>query len=1148
MADAGAAVDAAKSALDQAKRDVKNGTLQANAIGDYEANLAAATTQLGQATLSAVASGATAAAAAASSAGTGFYATGSAEKTIVEKTSTDTEERYIGSSFNVGGDASFDATDSIDIVGSNMDIAGGLTLNAKDVTIKAGTEETTSTSSETTRTAGVTASYGSGGSEAFSGGANASGSNTDADSYSKTHINSSINAGSLTSTSDNLTLSGANVEVAGNIDIDTGNLVIESLQDEATSSSKTEGYNASGNMGGDKSISPGNFGANGNSSKANSKWVNNQTTLIGGTSGSGDVNISADKTTLKGAVLASATRNEDGSLTGNGTLNLATDELIIEDLKDKDHSENKGFNASTSVGYNSDNPDTKSTDEGYLTGSTTVGLTSDGHKKEQNTLATLGGGNITKKDGSAHEEGLVESANSDLNNSQEITKDVKTGGLNATVTLDHRLLSENGRNDIKKDFIDTSLHMGEIAQAVEDVATTDKDALDVFGEVNKYATEREVLAQQAADKAQQEKLRGEEGAEGSEDGLQNLSDALTKAQGLEEGVDVAFFDGSQVEDGTVVIDKSQVNKTEVEGAYHENGGDVYVNIDKTDMTNSVDTVSTLVHEQARHEMAQSGETGSLSRDDQTTLATNHGDRAGKVWEAYSDLNGASTQGTGNAQTWNAANKNSANVKQGTQSIARVKNNELKARQLERNEASLLDRAKSNIANNKNLTPEQKAQEIKDLKALACASVECASGVSKYDPLYEELHNLQIAGQELIASGEDIESTLGAHGVNTSESGENFTSSMLDKFGDGVDANEKLITKVGGITQTVIGGMGVVGGGVMAVGGAAACAPTAGGGCAVAVAGAGLTTLSAAETVEGAQKVISDYEYKGGQRVKDSFSTETHQGEHEPLKEVGIDVAVAAVTSIGAKVGAPIIADKAKEVYDAVKGKLGGDAPKVDSNPVDNSMADGEFSSPQREVKTFPETYTENADGTITGPGNGTLKDTGKVTETGRPILEREGSSQKLFVNADGKQQSIKSPNSGDGAINEQREHHQDVVDQRVKDFQNDGRTVVEDGRVYNADGSGTYCKPDICVTGGGKSPEIIEIKTGNADLSQRQREGFEQTGTNANGEPIYRIPPDATVTGDLVEQLEIPLGGKVGDVYPNGIPVTIEWHPGINEK
>jgi hypothetical protein len=56
--------------------------LQANAIADYEANLAAATTQLTQATLSVAASAATAA----GTTGTGgFYASGSAEKTIVDQ-------------------------------------------------------------------------------------------------------------------------------------------------------------------------------------------------------------------------------------------------------------------------------------------------------------------------------------------------------------------------------------------------------------------------------------------------------------------------------------------------------------------------------------------------------------------------------------------------------------------------------------------------------------------------------------------------------------------------------------------------------------------------------------------------------------------------------------------------------------------------------------------------------------------------------------------------------------------------------------------------------------------------------------------------------------------------------------------------------
>ena len=218
----------------------------------------------------------------------------------------------------------------------------------------------------------------------------------------------------------------------------------------------------------------------------------------------------------------------------------------------------------------------------------------------------------------------------------------------------------------------------------------------MFERVDDYATDRKVLAKQAADEAQQAKLRGDEGAEGSEEGLQNLSDALTDAQGLENGADISLYDGSQLQDNTLAIDSTAVNKTEVEGAYHENGDGIYVNIDNTDMTNSTDTVSTLVHEQARHEMAQNGQAGGLSRDDQTTLATNRGDRAGEVWEAYSGLAGQSTQGSSSQQDWNNANRNSANVQRGTQQIAAINNNDLKARQLNRNEASMLDKARDKI--------------------------------------------------------------------------------------------------------------------------------------------------------------------------------------------------------------------------------------------------------------------------------------------------------------------------------------------------------------------------------------------------------------------------------------------------------------------
>jgi len=682
VADAGAAVDSAKSALDQAKRDVKNGTLQANAIGDYEANLAAATTQLGQATLSAAASGA----AAAATTGTGgFYASGSAEKTITEKTSTDTEERYIGSNFNVGGDASFDATDSIDIIGSNIDIAGGLALNAKDVTIKAGTEETTSTSSETTRTAGMTASYGSGGSEAFSGGVNASGSNTDADSYSKSHVNSSINAGSLTSTSENLTLSGANAEIAGDIDIDTGNLTIESLQDEATSSSKTEGYSASANIGGDKSISPGNFGANENSSNADSKWVNNQTTLIGGTVGSGDVNISADKTTLKGAVVASATRNEDGTLTdnsttGTGSLNLATDELIIEDIKDKDHSESKGFDVSTSFSSSGDDPETEK-NEGYASGSTTVGLTSDGHKKEQNTLATLGGGNITKKDGSAHEEGVVESANSDLNNSQETTKDMRTGGLNATVTVDYRLLSENGLNDIAEDFEDSYEHGEDIARAVDTVIENDDLGILNAGEGihnNAMATQLKNDLVRNPDNAHI--LAGLQSGNPEEyaAATQALGKLAQEKFGLEAS-EINLYDGDETTSGTlannalgdvaggVVIDES-----------NSEYGNIF--IDAGDGATKTDMANTLGHEVLETQALQGkdgGVFGANSEQTQEAMSTAFGEQfADRVNQAA----GGDLDSTGGS-AFSSDLKNSNAVNAGTQSANNVGNATVDHRQL-----------------------------------------------------------------------------------------------------------------------------------------------------------------------------------------------------------------------------------------------------------------------------------------------------------------------------------------------------------------------------------------------------------------------------------------------------------------------------------
>ena len=938
IVDATSAVDKAKSALSKAKRDVKSGKLQANAVDDYKANLAAATAQLGQVTIAAAAS---AAAAAATTGTAGFYVSGKAEKTTTEKTSTDTEERYIGSTFNVGGDASFDATDSIDIIGSGLDIGGGLALNAKDVTIKAGTEETTSTSKETTRTAG--ASYSSNG----GGSANASGSNTDADSYSKTHINSTINAGSLTSTSENLTLSGANVEVAGGIDIDTGNLVIESLQDESSSNSKTEGYSVGVSTSGSVTL-----GANENDSKANSQWVNNQTTLIGGTSGSGDVNISADKTTLKGAVVASATRNEDGSLTDNGTLNLATDELIIEDIKDKDHSENKGFDVSTSFGSSGDDPKTEK-NEGYASGSTTVGLTSDGHKKEQNTLATLGGGNITKRDGSAHEEGLVESANSDLNNSQEITKDVKTGGLNASVTVDHRLASEKGRESIKTDLVIAKHHAKEIGTAVTEAVEGDEN---VFSRIRQHAKNREGVVEIHSDDETQEALNdGTTDAEGNEVAMQTVADKLAKNSKV-EGADVNLYDGAQTNDDSLMLDSSSVNKGEVEGAYDKGNKDIYVNVDKTDMTDGAAKVGTVAHEAARNRM---GQEAGRTRENETRLATNEGNLAKDLWN---DLNGVKGIKTGkaagnNQKEWLANNRNSATVKKGTNKIAKVDSKDLRARQANRNEASMLDKARSKINNDTTKTSAEKAQELVNLDALACAEIQCAAGVSANDPQYDAVMKLQNDGEKLQAEqGLNIIDTLSDLGVGTTveveetkvtnnflgttetetTSEQQFGYDGVDTVNDAITSNEQTVARAQQAGEVVAGTLEVAGAGALC---------TTGIGCAAGVAVGALGTTTLASGVVG---LTSEYEYVNGQKVVDSLSAETHQGDNNPLADVALDATLTVASGAAGKT-IERNADQIGDSLGALKDKVVGGKPKVDSNPVDNSVADGEFSTPDRTI-------------------------------------------------------------------------------------------------------------------------------------------------------------------------------------------------------
>ena len=948
------AVDDAKNALSEAKKKVEAGTLPKGDLAFYVVNLTAASANVVNAGLAILTAGATAAA---STATYGFTATAGAT-TQTDKTSTvSTQGSWNGSSIQVGGNTDLTADNNLTVQGSNVNTAGALNLDAENTAVTAGTNTYNQSTKSSSVGAGATVTVSASGVSA-SGSANASKSSNS--SNSTDYVNSNLTAGSIVSNSDSLTIEGGNVN-AGSVDITTNTLVVASLQDTATSESKSVGANVGFGGSGVSSI-----GVNASKGSSDKAWVNQESGITGQ-----NINITAKDTTITGATIAAV--DTEGNTTDN--LTLVTDTLTVADIKDIDESYDMSLGVSVS-GLSLGKGEVDSAKNKLLgtplpeeTNGKSVNTTKqtysagfDGYEKEQTTKATLGFGNITVGGSDINEQSEFADLNRDVATSQEITKDMERGGLDVSVTVDARLFSEDGRNLIKKDAVDSAMHVNEIGEAISDVANTDQSILDVYKNVQSYAKQRIELTKKAMDEDAQKKLKGEAGAEGSEDAIQDISDALTKAEGLEEGANIALFDGSQIDDDTVAIDKTAVNKKDVEGAYHENSDTILVNIDNTDMTNSTAVVTTLVHEQTRHTMAQDGSTGSLSRDDQTTIATNHGDQAGQVWNVYSSLAGISTQSTtSNQSTWNAANASSASVVAGTSYMASIDKSELKARQLEKNEASLLDQAKASINSSSVLTTEAKKERTDKLNQLACAEVKCAAGVSVNDPLYNELKALQNDGEALIAKGEDIHDTLHELGVETPTtkngrmqrvSETSFRYNGVTALQDLADSKEMYVARAVSGTQVVSG--------IVAVDAGAALSATGVG----ALIGVPMAGIGAYSYTEGVNDLSQDYVYSNGDRVLDSFSLATHQGDNNILADaaldIGLNVAGGAVAKIAAK------GYSVAKVGDDVVGNVNGTFDAFNLGPLKDDLA-GTFTGGRYQSITLANDTTLYRAGTLQQP-------------------------------------------------------------------------------------------------------------------------------------------------------------------------------------
>ena len=300
---------------------------------------------------------------------------------------------------------------SISISGTDVKVGNDLSLTAKkDIDIKAAEEKFTSSSSSSQTGVSLSANLEKGRIADLSvskAGAKGKGNGT-------SYVNSTINVGgNLKTNSENLTLSGANVE-ADKVDIKAKNVVIESKQDKSENKDSTYGGGFSIDL-----ANPSNFSANINGSKGNGEkdWVNKQSSLIAKNGGK----IDTENLTNIGAVI--------GSESETNKLKVSANKVVVKDLEDKNKYENIGGG----VSFGTDVPN--------------VSVKHDKVDKEQINRATALNTDfeISGKKTSAEDLGF----NTDINKAQEKTKDEEKH-LDAELHTD--LIGEDKRNEIKYAF------------------------------------------------------------------------------------------------------------------------------------------------------------------------------------------------------------------------------------------------------------------------------------------------------------------------------------------------------------------------------------------------------------------------------------------------------------------------------------------------------------------------------------------------------------------------------------------------------------------------------------------------------------------------------------------------------------------------
>ncbi|SQD76783.1 two-partner secretion domain-containing protein [Moritella yayanosii] len=535
-----------------------------------------------------------------------------------------------GNSLNIHGRGE---KSNVNIKGSIVVANNDLSINAHDVNITATQDQTRTTEEMKSVSGSVSLSSGGGASVNLSGDMSSNSRN------STTQNNSTLGGNTVNIHSRrDTTIKGAVIHGVSETNLNVGgDLSIASVQNKTRSSNKSLGMSAGLSGSNSGSVS----GANGGVSTGSGNAYIKETVLTSVTGSKVNINVSGN-TDVLGALVSAGDKNAvTGAFAGNNQLALNTGSLSVGNLKETHMNSQTNVSLSANVGVGEGKSDisesipSSDTTTQLNLNSSQLNASNESGMSSGKTLATIGLGSVT-----------VGGEISDLaginRDSQAIVKDlfnVDTSKGKVDVTLDHRLLSEDGRNEIVEDVLVADM----VRETLERVVTTDRvEMTDFFTETGKqFDTYESVKKAIASDPELAEKLQDSDLAPKAKE---QMLDQLTYAAMVKLGYDTEGYENKIVakED-----DKRRGHNTGEEGST----GETFIN--DTQNNNTSELVETAGHEMG-HAMDRKDD---IAKNYSKADNENYNNNIGSDFSDYTDValgvNGHGNMADGNNHAGNA---------------------------------------------------------------------------------------------------------------------------------------------------------------------------------------------------------------------------------------------------------------------------------------------------------------------------------------------------------------------------------------------------------------------------------------------------------------------------------------------------------------